>query len=98
MKPATYWRKNKKWTEWLGKKGKIIASTLIYVSSDKQKNFTPYSLALVDFKTKKHIFMGASRECFQKGELVKCVFRKLSDSKASGLINYGIKIEKYEKS
>jgi uncharacterized OB-fold protein len=92
--PAHYWRQNKTWKKWLGRRGKVIASTVIRVAADPQSAFTPYSLALIDFKGEKKMCMGAGNEVFAPGETVRCVLRKLAQPNPTEVIPYGIKVTK----
>lgn len=94
MTPAHYWRQNKTWKTWLGRRGKVVASTVIHVAADPQSPFTPYSLVLADFKNEKKMFMGAGNEVFKPGETVRCVLRKLAQPNLQEIIPYGIKVTK----
>jgi uncharacterized OB-fold protein len=94
MQPAKYWRQNKTWQRWLGRKGQVIVATTIRVAADEQADFAPYDLVLVDFGQEKHLFMGAGHEVFQSGETVCCVLRKLAQPGSAGIVSYGIKVTK----
>lgn len=89
-----YWRQNTSWSVWLGKKGKVILSTLLQISSPDQKAYLPYSFVLVDFGGEKREFMGIKGEVFESGDVVECVFRKVSSPSEEGIIHYGIKVKK----
>ncbi len=97
MKPPQYWRQNKDWKNWIGKKGTVIASTIVRVAAPERAAFTPYSYVLVDFKSEKHEFMGTGHEVFKSGDEVICVLRKTAVLEDHELIPYGIKVEKVDK-
>jgi uncharacterized OB-fold protein len=94
MYPASYWRQTKNWSAWIGRKGTVIVSTSVAVSSPEQAEFKPYSFVLVDFESEKHEFMGTSHDVFQPGDVVECVLRKIASGDERGLVGYGIKIQK----
>ena len=94
MKPPQYWRQNKDWKNWLGKRGKVIASTIVRVSAPEQSAFTPYSYVLVDFGNERHEFMGEGHAVFEINDEVQCVLRKISVLADHELIPYGIKVQK----
>lgn len=94
MQAARYWRENKTWKDWIGRKGKVIVSTLVYTVNPQQLQFAPYSYVLVDFGGDRHEFMGAGHEEFSAGDLVVCVLRKLAIPKSHELIPYGIKVKR----
>jgi len=96
MKPPQYYRQNKTWSTWLGKKGKVLASTIVRVAAPEQAAFTPYSYVLVDFGDAKHEFMGTGNDVFSPGDEVECVLRKIAVPNSQELIPYGIKIQKVE--
>ena len=94
MKPAAYWRASKEWSGWLGRRGKVVVSTLITVAAPEQEIMTPYSYAIIDFGDQKKEFMGAGHASLTIGDEVECVLRKLSVGQPHELIEYGIKVQK----
>lgn len=94
MKPAQYWRQNKEWSKWLGRKGKVVASTMVRVAAPDRSLFTPYSYVIVEFGKERHEFMGASNDELVIGDVVECVLRKIGTSEKHELIQYGIKVAK----
>ncbi len=94
MKPAQYWRANKEWSKWIGRKGRVIAATLVHVSSPELASITPYSYVIVDFGKEKHEFMGVDHEVLAIDDEVECVLRKCGTPTAQSLIPYGIKVRK----
>jgi uncharacterized OB-fold protein len=94
MKPPQYWRQNKEWKKWIGKKGTVLASTIVRVSAPEQSAFTPYSYVLVDFGNEKREFMGVGHQTFEIGDTVECVLRKIAVLADHELIPYGVKVQK----
>lgn len=94
MKPAMYWRASKQWAKWLGKRGEVIAASQMQVAVPELANWTPITLALVDFGTERHEFMVAGQGVVTSGDQVECVLRKLSQPDEQGVIAYGIKVQK----
>ncbi|MBP7700866.1 hypothetical protein KA111_02270 [Candidatus Woesebacteria bacterium] len=92
ISPASYWRNNKKWSNLVGKSGKVILSTKIEVTAPEFQEFLPYYFAIVEVEGKNFEFMGEKNEILKKGDKVKLALRKISSCDESSLINYGIKI------
>jgi uncharacterized OB-fold protein len=92
--PANYWRSSQKWQQLLGKKGKVVASTIIRVSSAALANQVPYAYLVVDFGDHKAELMGTDDLHFQPGEEVECVLRKIAASNEDEVVAYGIKVAK----
>jgi uncharacterized OB-fold protein len=93
-KPAKYWRSTQTWKEWLGKRGRVVASTIINVAEPHLKDMAPYSYVIVDFGKEKKEFMGVVNQTFSAGDEVECVLRRFSVPEKSELIQYGIKVSK----
>lgn len=88
-----YWRASKTWREFVGLEGKVIASTYIRVSTSDSP--APYSYVVVELKKGDRIeAQGAGREVLQVGDSVRCVVRAMRLSDPTGVIEYGIKVEK----
>ena len=94
MNPPAYWRANKNWSKWLGRRGIVIASTYIRVAADNQESLAPYSFIIIDFNGEKAEFMGVGHEQLSVGDTVECVLRRMSDSESHEIIEYGIKVKK----
>lgn len=98
MKAPQYWRSHPEWQKWLGRKGTVIASTLIRVAAPEMSELLPYSYVLVEFgdgKTShKKELMGAGHEVFAVGDTVECVLRKVAVPRGHELIPYGVKVTK----
>lgn len=94
--PAQYWRHNKTWAKWLGRQGEVIAVTQMHVGIPALASWTPTSYALVDFGDERHEFLVAGQGTVQSGDQVECVLRKLGQPDETGVIPYGIKVQKVE--
>jgi uncharacterized OB-fold protein len=94
MKPAAYWRANKKWSQWIGRQGEVVAATRMQVAIPELAPWTPLSYALVDFADERHEFLVAGQDEVQAGDRVECVLRKLGQPDEKGVIAYGIKVRK----
>lgn len=96
--PVQYWRANKEWAPWLGKRGRVVASTLIRVAEGPFSAWAPYSLVLVEFAHgERREFMGVGHDVCEPGEKVECVLRRLDTTDAREVIPYGLKVQKYQK-
>ena len=93
-KPAAYWRSAQHWQRLLGKKGVVIASTVIHVAPPQLKEFTPYSYLILEVEGKRVECLGADHQTFQAGDQVLCVLRKMAIPSREQLIPYGIKATK----
>jgi uncharacterized OB-fold protein len=93
-KPAAYWRSTQQWKKLLGKKGVVIASTVIYVTAPQLKEFAPYSYLILEVEGRRVECLGADYQTFQAGDHVMCVLRKMAIPSKEQLIPYGIKATK----
>ena len=87
-----YSRNNREWHRWLGRQGRVVASTMVRAAAPVQQSLAPYSYVLVDFGDEKRSFMGVGQQKLAAGDQVECVWRKLGVASAAGIINYGIKV------
>lgn len=94
MKPAQYWRQNKQIKDYLGKKGQVVASTIIRTTSPELSHMTPYSYVIVDFTGEKKELMGVGNEVLEVGDNVVCVMRRMGVGTQHHLIDYGLKVKK----
>jgi len=94
MQPAKYWRDNKSWKNWIGKRGTVVVSTVVTVPPSAQNTFQPYSYAIVSFGGERYEFMGVGHELLIEGDQVECCLRKTSVSEDHEIIGYGIKVRK----
>lgn len=94
IKPATYWRHQSTVREWLGRVGTVVGCTSIRTSLPELSYLLPYDFALVDFAGERREVMATTGTKLAVGDQVKMVLRKLGQADASGLIEYGLKLEK----
>lgn len=94
MQPAAYWRQSQHWSKWLGKRGAVIASTMIHVADTDRADLTPYAYAIVQFDDTRVELMGAGNQPICPGDIVECCLRKLAIPDNKGVIPYGIKVKK----
>ena len=94
LNPASYWRHNKNWNNFVGKKGKVIFVTKVKVTSPELHAYLPYCFAIVEMDGERYEFMGEKGVDLKKGDKVEFVLRKSGKSDKSSLINYGIKLVK----
>lgn len=94
MQPTTYTRQIKTTSQYLGKNGIIVASTLIHVAPPKLSAFTPYCFVLVDLGDEKKELMGVPGEKLNPGDKVKCVLRKSELPDDKEVIGYAIKVKR----
>ncbi len=96
IKPADYWRQSKRWAQWLGREGRVIAATYIKVAGSAHVLAAPYAYVVVKLngvKEKKEL-MGVGHERLQTGDRVRCVLRKNPSLDQIGLIEYVLKAAK----
>ena len=96
IKPANYWRQSKKWAQWLGCEGRVVAATYIKMAGSSHVLATPYAYVVVEFdeiKERKEL-MGVGHEQLQTGDRVKCVLRKNPSLDRAGLVEYVLKVAK----
>lgn len=95
ISPVKVWRRQKKIRRILGKKGKIISWTKIYVAGVDFKNQAPYYIALVELEDKKKIIAqitGAEEKVDYFNKKVEVVLRRIREVKEEDVIPYGIKV------
>lgn len=95
LTPVQYWRANKQWSQWLGKRGTVVASTLIRVAEGALAAWTPYPFVLVEFTDgTRHEYMGTGNQAYEPGDTVECVLRRLAVAGSHEVIPYGIKVQR----
>ena len=94
MQITEYWRSNKNWSKYLGKKGKVLSVSMMEVSALDQADLLPYAYLLVDLGKEKISLMGAAHSEFKIGDEVELVLRKIKKEASSEIICYGLKAEK----
>ena len=91
MQITEYWRSNKQWSKYLGKKAKVLAVSLMEVAASDQATLLPYSYLLLDLGKKKISLMGVAHQEFKVGDEVEIVLRKLKKEAKEEIITYGLK-------
>lgn len=94
MQAIKYYRNNKNWSKLVGKTGKVLASSLIHVSSPELSKFSPYSFMIVKIDSTKYELMSVAKEELNPGDLIKCVLRKSEITNQREVIGYTIKAKK----
>ena len=94
LNSASYWRQNKNWNNFVGKIGKVVFSTKVKVTSPELQSYLPYCFVIVEMEGERYEFMSEKGVNLERGDEVKFVLRKISESSKASLINYGIKVVK----
>lgn len=93
-RPIQSWRNQKQTRKFLGKKGKILTWTKIFISPDEFKGFTPYPVALVELEDGSKVY-GQIVDYEEKniiiGQQVESVLRILHNGSPEGIVEYGLK-------
>lgn len=97
VSPVKIWRRQKRIRELLGKKGKVIAWTKIYVAGTDFNQQTPYFVVLVEFENGKRALgqlVDFEEKEIKTGMRVISVLRKVRKVGSEDVIAYGIKFKK----
>lgn len=94
MQITEYWRSNKLWSKYLGKKGRVLAVSMMEVAATDQVELLPYSYLVVQLGSEKLSLMGAAHQNFEVGDKVEIVLRKIKKEASPEIIVYGLKAEK----
>lgn len=92
--PVTVWRHHKNIRNYLGKKGKVLVWTKVFVAPAGFEHEAPYFVAIVEFEDKQRMplqvvdFEGTELKINQK---IVAVVRRLGKVKLDEVIEYGIK-------
>ena len=93
MQITEYWRSNKNWSKYLGKKGKVLSVSMMEVSASDQTELLPYAYLLVELEKEKISLMGVAHQEFAIGDEVEIVLRKIKKEASSEIICYGLKVQ-----
>jgi uncharacterized OB-fold protein len=96
ISPVKIWRSQKKIIRLLGKTGKIISFSRIFVPPAGFENEAPYVIALVEFKDgEKHLaqLVDWDQNRLFISQKVKVILRKTRNPGSEGVIPYGIKFK-----
>ncbi len=96
--PITTWRQTKNIHTRIGKLGKIISWTKIFVAPTGFENDVPYYAGIIEFeKEKRETFQLVNCDKEPKiGQNVITVVRRVCKQKLTEVIQYGIKVKPYE--
>ncbi len=96
ISPVKIWRRQKEIRKILGKKGRIISWTKIFVAGVDFKKLAPYFVVLVELEDKSKVvgqLVDFNGKKINFGEKVVAVLRKVKDVKEEDIIPYGVKFK-----
>ena len=96
ISPVKVWRNQKKTNHILGKAGRILSYTLIYVPPLGFENEAPYPVVLVELEDAAKYtaqLVDYDEKNLQIGQKVIAVLRKTRNPGLEGIIPYGIKFK-----
>lgn len=94
--PVTIWREHKRLHNYLGKQGRLIVWTKIYVAPSGFEHQAPYIAGIVEFEDKKRQpvqIIDCEEEDLKPNQKVMAVIRKIGKVKPDEVIEYGIKVK-----
>lgn len=94
ISPVKIWRRQKEIREKLGKVGKIIAWTKIFVTASDFKRYAPYPVVLVKLQNGEKLavqMVDYEENDLQVGREVIITLRKVREGTNEGIIAYGLK-------
>lgn len=94
--PAQVWRTTKQLHKQLGKKGKIVVWTRIFVAPSGYEAELPYIVAIVEFEdgTRKSLqVVDYTEEQLKPGQTVITAIRRIGNAKPEEVITYGVKVK-----
>lgn len=92
--PPVVWRNHKELHKYLGKRGKIVAWTKIFVAPEGFEHEAPYFVAIIEFadKSRKSLqVVDVLEEHMTHGMDVEIVVRRVGKASPDGVILYGLK-------
>jgi uncharacterized OB-fold protein len=90
------WRKTRQVHNLLGKKGKLVVWTKIYIAPEGFEQNVPYVVGLIKFEDGKTVplqVVDCDEKTLQSGQEVVAVVRRLGDVQKQEVIQYGIKVQ-----
>lgn len=96
ISPVKIWRNQKKVQELLGKEGKIISWTKVYVPPSGFISQAPYIVTIVELTNKLRIicqYVDWNENELVIGQKVRTILRRTQESDIDGIIPYGIKVK-----
>ncbi|MBI2018109.1 OB-fold domain-containing protein [Candidatus Daviesbacteria bacterium] len=100
--PVQIWRKHKNLHNYLGKTGRLLVWTKIFVAPTGFEHQTPYIVGIVQFEdpstSSGQVRLPAQvvdcpEESLKVNQKVQVVIRKIGKAKAEDVIEYGIKVK-----
>lgn len=94
--PVQIWRSHKKLHKYLGKQGKLLVWTKIFVAPLGFEHQVPYMVGIVRFadgERKPVQIVDCEEEDLKVNQKVITVVRKIGKAKAEDVIEYGIKVK-----
>ena len=94
--PVQVWRTAKELHKFLGKKGKIVVWTRIFVAPSGYEPELPYIVAIVEFedKTRKSLqVVDYTQEQLKPGQKVITTIRRIGKAMPDEVITYGLKVK-----
>lgn len=92
--PVTVWRNHKNLKNYLGKTGKLLVWTKIFVAPEGFEHEAPYSVAIVELEDGKKMplqLVDCEDKDLKPGRKIATVIRRLGKVKLDRVIEYGIK-------
>lgn len=92
--PVTVWRHHKNIRNYLGKTGRIVVWTKVFVAPAGFEHEAPYFVAIVEFKDGKRMplqIVDFEGDDLKRNQKIITVVRKLGKVKLDEVIEYGIK-------
>jgi uncharacterized OB-fold protein len=92
MNAVSVWRTTKELQKHLGKKGKVVVWTKIFVSPEGFEEQAPYNVAIVEFSPGERMTLQVvDCEDLQVGQEVRLVVRRIGKAGKEDVIAYGLK-------
>ena len=101
--PIQIWRQHKNLHNYLGKKGKLLVWTKIFVAPSGFEHQVPYLVGIVKFDSGEKMpvqivdcqekDLPAGRQGLKPNQKVEVVIRKIGKAKSEDVIEYGVKVK-----
>lgn len=94
--PVQVWRTAKELHKYLGKKGKIVVWTRIFVAPSGFEPELPYIVAIIEFEDKTRMSLQVVdyiEEQLKPGQEVVTTIRRIGRSAPEEVITYGVKVK-----
>ncbi|EKD84544.1 MAG: hypothetical protein ACD_38C00202G0002 [uncultured bacterium] len=92
--PVQIWRSHKNLHNYLGKQGRLLVWTKIFIAPSGFEHQTPYIVGIVEFADKEKLplqIVDCEEESLKPNQKVKVVIRKIGKVKSEDVIEYGLK-------